>query len=80
MISLHASTLLGHHQGFTWLEYQKLQVKICIKYSKVYAYVVRASVKTCVCVVELKSHVLFLAVRGGWSGVSLQTHTIHHTS
>jgi hypothetical protein len=48
MIILHVSTLLGHRQDSAWSEYQKLQVKICIKYSLVHAYAVRASVKLCV--------------------------------
>jgi hypothetical protein len=39
MISLHIWTLLDHHQGFTWSEYQTLQVKICIKYFLLYACV-----------------------------------------
>jgi hypothetical protein len=37
------------------------------EYLLVYMYAARASVKN-VCVVELKSHVLFSAVCGGWSG------------
>ena len=31
IISLHVSTLLGHHQGFTW-NTKSLQFKMCIKY------------------------------------------------
>jgi hypothetical protein len=49
MISLHVSTILGHHQGSTCSECQKLEVKICIEYFLVYAYSVRASVELYVC-------------------------------